>query len=157
MAIINVLEGQCQTVIPTDTLQYPGIDSCLSITCVLPQITRVAGHAVFVPAAGQLGLQQICEEIMRRKGDFLHIIGNIGLWDQNWPGATINGHAVGNVTELAAAMGYTGSRANLFDTEDGWGSGSFNVWFGFENNHRSLWAVKTQDQSRHVIPGRPSW
>ncbi|MEM9554465.1 MAG: hypothetical protein AAGC60_09410 [Acidobacteriota bacterium] len=161
MPTITIAEGQVATVNPADTLKYPSINSCLSITTVLPQTTRLGGHAVLVPEGDQLELQGICDSIQTRAyADQLYVIGDIGTWNENWDQLPqcqtlrIDGHAVANVADMAARLGYP--TAVLFDI-NAWGGGTFDVYFGFENDARSLWGEDTRTHQRVGVPDHPSW
>jgi hypothetical protein len=163
MATIQIKEGQTGTVDPADTLVFPGINSCLSITTVLPQITRLGGHSVLVPEGAQQTLQQICDFLNTRKyADKIFIIGDIGTWNQNWAHLPqcnhlrVNNTDVHNVAGIATALGYTPAKTILFDTTTGWGEGTYSIYFGFEKNSRSLWATNAAGK-RCIVPGHPSW
>jgi hypothetical protein len=161
MAIVKTEEGQVNTVNPVDTLEYPSINSCLSITTVLPQITRLSGHAVLIPEEEQFNLQAICNYIQTRPyADQLYIIGDIGTWNENWTNLPqckdlhINGQQIVNVEGIATALGY--ENAVIFDTNN-WGNATFDIYFGFENNARSLWGKNRATQERVYIPVHRAW
>lgn len=162
MATISIAEGQTATVNPADTLLYPGINSCLTITTVLPQITRLGGHAVLVPEGAQQTLQQICDFIATRNyADKLYIIGDISTWNGNWAhmpqcaNLVINNQQVNNVQGIANALGYANKNV-IFDITQ-WGVNTYDINFGFQNNQRRLWAVRRSDGVICTIPNNPSW
>ncbi len=162
MAIISINEGQSNTVSPANTLLYPGINSCLSITTVLSQATRLGGHAVLFPEAPQQDLQQICNYINTRKNaDMLYIIGDVGTWNQNWAGIPqcqnliINGQQVQNVLGIATALGYANKNV-IFDIAS-WDVATYNIYFGFKNKQRKLWAIRTDNGVQYTVPGHDTW
>ncbi|PPL03101.1 hypothetical protein [Parapedobacter indicus] len=162
MPIISITEGQTNTVNPADTLLYPGINSCLALTAVLSDATRRGGHAVLFPQAPQQDLQQICNFLnVQPKGDMLYILGDITTWNTNWDGLpqcqnlVINGQQVDSVEAIADALGYGDNRI-VFDIYT-WETATYNIYFGFEEEQRKLWAIRTSDGSRHTIPQHEYW
>jgi hypothetical protein len=161
MATISIPEGKTGTIIPADTLWYPEINSCLTITTVFSTAKRNGGHVVMFPEGTQLNLQQICDFINKEKGDSIYILGDIGTWDDNWaalPALTINGVKVKNVSGIAAAMGYTTAKTILFDIYN-WTqkSATYDIYFGFESTKRALWAIDKATQKKYTVPNHPAW
>lgn len=83
---MNLIEGQTGIAVAEDLI-YPNINSCLSITIVLNDGTRVGGHAVLIPEDGQQNLNNILTFIANNSPIAqrvrLYIIGDIGTWDDN--------------------------------------------------------------------------
>ncbi|MFB6456398.1 hypothetical protein ACE38W_14090 [Chitinophaga sp. Hz27] len=142
---IAVNEGEVGQATGQDILEYPNINSCLSITAVFTDGKRYGGHVVMFNTDKQLTLKEICDKIIANKGNStrLIIIGDIGTWNQNWSqlpqtsNLTINGKKVTSVAGLGPAMGFT--------TNDNWDTdncvtsgGSYDVYFEYAGTTRQI-------------------
>ncbi|WPQ61435.1 hypothetical protein SIO70_24040 [Chitinophaga sancti] len=164
MAEISIKEGEAKQVTGKDTLKYPDINSCLSLTAVFADDKRVGGHAVMFPASPQLNLKQICDYLIANKGtsNTLIIVGDIGTWNENWSmldetkNLVINGKKVNNAGELGPAMGFT--QNVLKDTIVCDASGStYDVYFGFESGKRIYWCVDHKTGTICTKFGKQTW
>jgi uncharacterized phage-like protein YoqJ len=166
MATISITEGKTAEVNTTDTLLYPEINSCLSITAVFADGKRVGGHAVFFLGTGQMNLQEICNYILQRKSNSTHlyIVGDTGTWDGNWKdndqtkNLRINNVDVKSVAGIGPAMGYSAAQSTVYDTYNCDKNGStYDIYFGFKSGKRVYWALDRKTQKECAAMGNPSW
>jgi hypothetical protein len=91
---MNLDEGQSGKVTLPDELIYPNINSCLSVTMVLNDGTRIGGHAILIPEPGQQNLNNILTYITNNAPEGqrvrLYVIGDIDTWNQNLDGIRDN-------------------------------------------------------------------
>ncbi|RAJ80365.1 hypothetical protein CLV59_105474 [Chitinophaga dinghuensis] len=164
MAETSIKEGEVNQVTGTNTLKYPDINSCLSLTAVFADNKRVGGHAVMFPAAPQLNLKQICDYLIANKGtsNTLIIVGDIGTWNGNWSmldetkNLVINGRKVNNAGELGPAMGFANNILKDTIVCDANGS-TYDVFFGFEGANRVYWCVDHKTNSICATFGKQPW
>ncbi|MBV8256155.1 MAG: hypothetical protein JO154_26410 [Chitinophaga sp.] len=164
LADVSIKEGEVNQVTGTNTLIYPNINSCLSLTAVFADNKRVGGHAVMFPVAPQLNLKQICDYLMANKGtsNTLIVVGDIGTWNQNWSmldetkNLVINGKKVNNVLEMGTAMGFTNvvQKDTIICDADG---STYDVYFGFEGSNRVYWVYDHKTSKVCTAFGKQTW
>jgi len=161
--ITEINEGQTNLVTAGVTLQYPGINSCLSITSVDHQNgTRAGGHAVLIAEEDQKSLQDICAYVATNPGDFLFIIGDIGCWNGNWgelpqtQNLMVNGQQVESVSGIAAALNYVAGKFEIFDIRDWHSEDTFDIFFNAQSDG-SLFGKTTSGGAQFTIAGYERW
>jgi hypothetical protein len=87
--MITITEGQVNRT-TSDVLLYPGINSCLTITCFCEGPLIVGGHAILVADAPLKDINAIMDYIVANAPptDRTHLvlIGDTGTWDDNMSG-----------------------------------------------------------------------
>ncbi|WP_212004528.1 hypothetical protein [Chitinophaga sp. HK235] len=165
MATIKVDEGQVGEALGDNTLEYPNINSCLSLTAVYADKKRYGGHAVMLDLQpGQLTLQQICDKINANKGTStrLIIIGDIGTWNQHWgildqtKNLVLNGKKVTSVGDIGVKMGF--ATTDEYDTDNcATPGGSYDVYFGYISGARKFWVYDTKTKLDCPYIGQKTW
>jgi hypothetical protein len=77
---ITLKEGQVGEAV--DCIQYPEVNSCLTITYITPEGHLYGGHAVAVPVHGQKTLNDVIEYIRPhvKRGGKLLLLGVLSVW-----------------------------------------------------------------------------
>jgi hypothetical protein len=104
--MIEVQEGQMNKT-TSDTIGYPNINSCLTITCFCEGPMLVGGHCVAVPSGSQKGFMDIWQYISANAKPLdrtqLFLIGDTKTWQDNLNNRS--GGKFSRLEQLGAALG----------------------------------------------------
>jgi hypothetical protein len=135
------IEGQDIT---GNEVNYPGINSCMTLTGIANDSTLVfAGHAVMFPQEGQRNLQYMCDRIQQilntgaenSQRIIIRVVGDIDTWEQNWgqlpetQNLRINGRPVANLQEMLTMLGFAENMQRIQDVNHVAGSDTYDVTY----------------------------